>query len=212
MSAYTTSSSPAAVASGPLEGNALDAADALPLNALPLMPPDKAAALFEQLGLITQRLQHTLSQLDALPRLQHSAQALPVARGRLDEVANKNFQAADKVLGAVEQAKHERACIAAAARRIQQPHIGEAALRADALQIEAAAARIDAQLTDIMVAQSFHDLSGQMLAKVAALATELEAGLVQLLQGDAPPAAAAPVAAVARDQREVDELLASHGI
>jgi chemotaxis protein CheZ len=182
------------------------------LNVLAQMPPAQSAALFDQLGLVTQRLQAMLGQLDALPRLQRSAQALPVARGRLDEVAQKNFQAADTVLGAVEQAQQERACIAAAARRLQQPHIAATALRADALHIEAAASRLDTQLTDILVAQSFHDLSGQMLAKVAALAMELESGLVQLLPGSTAPASAGAAAPLARDQHEVDELLASHGL
>jgi chemotaxis protein CheZ len=212
MSAPSSTSSQAVGAAAPARGSQQEASDALALNALPQMPPDTSAALFEQLGLVTQRLQAMLGQLDALPRLQRSAQALPVARGRLDEVAHKNFQAADSVLGAVEQAKQERACIAAAARRLQQPHIGATALRADALHIEAAASRLDTHLTDIMVAQSFHDLSGQTLAKVAALAVELESGLVQLLQGSSAPAPTGPVAPLARDQREVDELLASHGL
>ena len=181
---------------------------------VPSMPADKAAELFHQLGLITQRLQHALGQIDALPRLQHSAQGLPGARGRLNEVAAKSFQAADRVLTAVEQAKQERGHIRAAAARLVQAQGERQAVRDDVAQIEAAAARIDAHLTDIMVAQDFHDLSGQMLAQVAALAIELEAGLVLLLQGCEPlaPAPADSPVALARSQREVDELLASHGV
>ena len=181
---------------------------------VPSMPADKTAELFHQLGLITQRLQHALGQIDALPRLQHSVLGLPAARGRLDEVAAKSFRAADKVLTAVEQAKQERERIRAAAARLLQPAGDRQAVRDEVVQIEAAAARIDAHLTDIMVAQDFHDLSGQMLAQVAALAIELEAGLVLLLQGCEPlaPAPCGNPAALARSQREVDELLASHGV
>ena len=187
--------------------------DALRLNTLPLMTPAQADTLFRQLGAIIQQLQHTLGQLDALPQLQRTALALPVARGRLENVASQNFQAADTVLTAVEQAKLERARITAAARRLLQDDTDAAMLREGALQIDAAATRIDAQLTDIMVAQSFHDLSGQTLAKVMALAIELETGLVQLLHGDAlPPATVEAPAAVLHDQREVDDLLAKHGL
>ena len=196
------------------EGTPVSGADGLDFQRLPSMPADKAAELFHQLGLITQRLQHALGQIDALPQLQQSALGLPGARNRLDEVAAKNFQAADKVLTAVEQAKQERERIRAAAVRLLQSEADRHAVRDDVTQIEAAAARIDAHLTDIMVAQDFHDLSGQMLAQVAALAIELEAGLVQLLQGCEPlaPAPAESSAGLARSQREVDELLASHGV
>ena len=66
------------------------------------------------------------------------------------------------------------------------------------------------------MAQDFHDLSGQMLSKVAALASELEEGLLQLLRGAAPvgpqDGTAPSPGERARSQREVDELLARHGI
>jgi chemotaxis protein CheZ len=182
-------------------------------------PPDTLATaapeLFQQLEQITRRLQDTLGQLDALPRLQQSVHRLPEARGRLGDIAAKSFEAADKVLTAVDQAKQQRRRIAAAAARLRQAAAERPPLLADLAEIEVAAAGLDAQLTDIMVAQDFHDLSGQMLSKVAALASELEDGLQQLLRGAAPvgPQAgtAPPPGQRARSQREVDELLASHG-
>ena len=186
------------------------------LNRLPDTFATTAPELFQQLGLITRRLQDTLGQLDALPRLQQSARGLPDARGRLSDIAAKAFEAADKVLTAVDQAKHERRRISAAAARLAQAAAEKPALLADLAEIEVAAASLDAQLTDIMVAQDFHDLSGQMLSKVAALASELEEGLLQLLRGAAPvgpqDGTAPSPGERARSQREVDELLASHGI
>jgi chemotaxis protein CheZ len=167
--------------------------------------------LMRQLGSLTRRLQFALGQLDAMPRLQQSAQRLPAARGRLGDVADKAGEAADKVLSAVERAKHERARIAAAAARLRQAPADRGSVVALAAEVEASAASIDAQLTDIMVAQAFHDLSGQLLCKVAAVMTELEDGLLQLL-GDAAPLLDMPAAAEPScSQSEADELLASHG-
>jgi len=48
------------------------------------------------------------------------------------------------------------------------------------------ASRADAQLTDIMLAQDFHDLTGQVIRKVVALAESLETQLVQLLLASTP--------------------------
>jgi chemotaxis protein CheZ len=77
-----------------------------------------------------------------------------------------------------------------------------------------------------MMAQDFHDLTGQVVAKVVSLAIDLEDSLVKLLVQAAPaelapavdPAAlAGPVidsdrrTDVVADQSEVDDLLASLG-
>jgi chemotaxis protein CheZ len=77
-----------------------------------------------------------------------------------------------------------------------------------------------------MMAQDFHDLTGQVVTKVVALATQLEEGLVKLLVQAAPAGPAqkpdASVLAgpvidpkgrtdVVADQGEVDDLLASLG-
>jgi chemotaxis protein CheZ len=85
----------------------------------------------------------------------------------------------------------------------------QAALSAQVAEVNAAAARTDALLTDIMVAQDFHDLTGQMLQRIAALAVELESSLLRL---PAASEAATPQRDdSAKNQREVDELLAGYG-
>ena len=94
--------------------------------------------------------------------------------------------------------------------------------------------RIDEQLTNIMLAQDFHDLTGQIIGKVVHLTDELETSLVRLLleiQPDqaaeaAPSATVAPAAGsalqgpvvdargrtdVVSSQNEVDDLLARMG-
>jgi chemotaxis protein CheZ len=176
----------------------------------PVSPPAELPDALAQLGRMTRQLQDMLGELGGL---RQSAQGLPDARARLQQIEAKAFAAADKVLGAVEQAKGQRARIEQALHRLAAllPPPRQGPLQ----EIEAAAAHIDQQLTEIMVAQDFHDLSAQLLAKVGALAIELEAGLTLLLRHGLSAAGDAPLRAepaAAASQREVDELLASLGM
>jgi chemotaxis protein CheZ len=187
-------------------------------------PADAAAApeVFRQLGLLTRQLHDALTHLGLMPRLQHSAAGLPDARSRLDFIARKTGEAADKVLTSVELAKQEQAAILVAVRQIAAADTIQAG--ALAAQAAAAAERTDARLTDIMLAQDFHDLTGQVVAKVVALAIDLEDSLVKLLvqaaPAEPPRAADAGLAGpqtdasrpdVVTSQGEVDDLLASLG-
>ena len=92
--------------------------------------------------------------------------------------------------------------------------------------VEASTARIDQHLTDIMLAQDFHDLTGQVVTKVVALATELEDSLLKLLMQVIPADQVHKVedaflngpvvnhegrSDVVTNQEQVDDLLASLG-
>ena len=193
-----------------------------------------SAEVFQQLGQITRQLHDTLTQLGVMPRLQHAAESLPDARSRLSYIAKKTGEAADKVLNLVDMAKVEQATIASETRRIAEAVLADPvrAVASGAVMnfvgdVEAATARIDAHLTDIMMAQDFHDLTGQVVAKVVALATDLEDSLVKLLVQAAPAEIASRVVDaselngpvvnpegrtdVVTNQGEVDDLLASLG-
>jgi chemotaxis protein CheZ len=189
--------------------------------------------VFQQLGHITRQLHDTLQQLGVMPRLQMAADGLPDARSRLSYIARKTGEAADKVLNSVDQAKAEHVHIAAETRRIAAAIVADPvkAVASGAVMnfvgdVECATERIDEHLTDIMMAQDFHDLTGQVVAKVVALATDLEDSLLELLVQAAPPEQAQKVehsvlqgpvvdphgrADVVKDQGEVDDLLASLG-
>ncbi len=189
--------------------------------------------VFQQLGLITRQLHDTLHQLGVMPKLQSAANGLPDARSRLTYIARKTGEAADKVLNSVEQAKADHAHIASETRRIAQAIVKDPvkAVASGAVMnfvgdVEAATARIDVHLTDIMMAQDFHDLTGQVVAKVVSLAADLEDSLVKLLVQAAPPEQAQKVESsilngpvvshegrtdVVANQGEVDDLLASLG-
>lgn len=202
-----------------------------------LMPKGTVTAspeVFQQLGAITRMLHDTLQQLGVMPKLQAAAQGLPDARSRLSYIASKTAQAAEKVLDSVDHAKSEHQQIAAETRRLA------GALTADPVRavasgavmnfvgdVEARTRAIDQHLTDIMLAQDFHDLTGQVVAKVVTLATDLEDSLVKLLIQVVPPEQRAKVdnpqvlqgpvvdagsrTDVVKNQGEVDDLLASLG-
>lgn len=194
--------------------------------------PAASPEVFQQLGAITRQLHDTLNQLGVMPKLAIAAEGLPDARSRLNYIAEKTGAAANKVLNSVDQAKIEHAAVADETRRIAAAIVADPvkAVASGAVmnfvgEVEAATARIDKHLTDIMMAQDFHDLTGQVVAKVVSLASELEDSLVKLLVQAAPPDQAHKVEQslhgpvvnpegrtdVVANQTEVDDLLASLG-
>ena len=155
----------------------------------PQMAAGASPEVFQQLGLITRQLHDTLTHLGVMPKLQQAADDLPDARSRLNYIATKTSDAANRVLNSVDQAKVDHAHIANETRRIaaaivQDPvkAVASGAVMNFVGDVEAATARIDRHLTDIMLAQDFHDLTGQVVAKVVSLAAELEDSLVKVLQ------------------------------
>jgi chemotaxis protein CheZ len=152
---------------------------------------------------------------------------------RLNYIATKTAAAAEKVLNSVDQAKSEHAHIADETRRLAASLVADPvkAVASGAVlnfvnDVEARTKVIDAHLTDIMMAQDFHDLTGQVVAKVVTLANDLEDSLVKLLVQVVPPEQREKVdpnilqgpvvnpegrTDVVTDQGEVDDLLASLG-
>ena len=199
----------------------------------PQMAAGASPEVFHQLGLITRQLHDTLNQLGVMPKLQAAADGLPDARSRLSYIAKKTGDAANKVLNLVDMAKAEHLIISSETRRIGAALLKDPvkAVASGAVlnfvgDVEAATARIDGHLTDIMMAQDFHDLTGQVVAKVVSLASELEDSLVKLLVQAAPPEQSQRVESallqgpvvnpegrtdVVANQGEVDDLLASLG-
>ncbi|MCK6419799.1 MAG: protein phosphatase CheZ [Aquabacterium sp.] len=200
---------------------------------VPTQPVVASPEVFQQIGTITRLLHDTMQQLGVMPKLQIAADGLPDARSRLSYIANKTAQAAERVLNSVDQAKSEHAQIAAATRTLADALVADpvkavatGAVMNFVSDVEARTQTIDAHLTDIMMAQDFHDLTGQVVAKVVSLANELEDSLVKLLVQVVPPEQREKVdpsilqgpvvnhegrTDVVADQGEVDDLLASLG-
>ena len=189
--------------------------------------------VFQQLGSITRLLHNTMQQLGVMPQLQAAADGIPDARSRLNYIATKTAAAANKVLNSVDDAKADHAAISMATRAMAKALVADPvkAVASGAVlnfveDVEQRTARIDAHLTDIMMAQDFHDLTGQVVTKVVTLANDLEDSLVKLLlsvmpleqrEKVDPSVLAGPVVCpegrtdVVANQGEVDDLLATLG-
>jgi len=189
--------------------------------------------VYQQIGSITRLVHDTLAQLGVMPKLQIATDGLPDARSRLSYIAAKTGEAATKVLNSVDQAKADHAHISDATREMARRLVADPvkAVASGAVlnfvqDVEQRTAAIDGHLTDIMMAQDFHDLTGQVVAKVLLLATDLEDSLVKLLVSIVPEEERVKVdptvlhgpvvnpqgrTDVVADQGEVDDLLATLG-
>lgn len=150
-----------------------------------------------KIGLLTRQLHDSLRELGYADRLRGAAEELPDAQNRLSYIARLTGEAAEKVLTLVDDAKDRQTDIVAQTKKMRQSMIADpvAAVAKGHIMnyledMEKATEIVDNQLTDIMMAQDFHDLTGQVIAKVVRLASNLEAQLVELLLQTAPPAAA----------------------
>ena len=150
-----------------------------------------------KIGLLTRQLHDSLRELGYADRLRGAAEELPDAQNRLSYIARLTGEAAEKVLTLVDDAKDRQTDIVAQTKKMRQSMIADpvAAVAKGHIMnyledMEKATEIVDNQLTDIMMAQDFHDLTGQVIAKVVRLASNLETQLVELLLQTAPPAAA----------------------
>ncbi|MGZ5202119.1 MAG: protein phosphatase CheZ [Telluria sp.] len=155
--------------------------------------------VLSRIGHLTRSLHDSLRGLGLDKLIERAASDIPDARDRLDYVARLSEQAAQRVLNATDAASplQDRIDVGSTelAGRWQQllDGAGEGDWRALAAatvaQLEANrqdAAATRAQLIDIMMAQDFQDLTGQVISRVTALAQSLEQQLVELLVDFAP--------------------------
>ena len=191
----------------------------------------------QKIGSLTRQLHTALNELGFADPLRGSMGELPDAQSRLSYIARLTGEAAEKVLGRVEQAKAQHDYIASETRRMVTSLVADpvaAVARGEIYNfltdVERVTQEADGHLTEIMMAQDFHDLTGQVIARVVNLASTIEQQLVQLLLQTAPagsaPAPTTPVRSkalqgpvvdaesrtdVVTDQSQVDDLLASLG-
>jgi chemotaxis protein CheZ len=190
--------------------------------------------VFTKIGLLTRQLHDALTELGYTDTLQGTVGQLPDAKSRLAYIARLTGEAAEKVLNRVDLAKSEHDHILTQTRRMAQLVVTDpvaAVAKGEVMNfvadVEASVGKIDQHLTEIMMAQDFHDLTGQVISKVVRLAETMEKQLVELLVQTAPEPgvpALAPLAElsgpvvnpegrsdVVSDQSQVDDLLASLG-
>lgn len=193
--------------------------------------------IHQRIGSLTRQLHDSLNGLGLTEQIKGSVDELPDAKSRLAYIARLTGDAAEKVLNSVDQAKSLHDEIAIETRRIAELIVKDpvgAVAKGHVMNfvthVEQSTKAIDGHLTEIMMAQDFHDLTGQVIARVISLTTTIEEQLVKLLIETAPtiPTKAAPAAErqhalsgpvvslegnpdVVTNQSQVDELLASLG-
>ncbi len=209
------------------------AADAGPVAA----EPD---AVFNRLGQLTRQVHDSLRELGLEGALKEAAEAIPDARQRLGYIARTTEEAASRVLNATDLARPIQDELASGAdalsARWDALYAGKLSpeafreLSADTRSFLGAvgegARMTSAQLHEIMMAQDFQDLTGQVIKRVVDLAQLLETQLLQVLLEAAPPQVlserhsgllngpvidAAGRTDVLTNQAQVDDLLESLG-
>jgi chemotaxis protein CheZ len=194
------------------------------------------APVFERLGHIVRSLHNTLHEIGADKVLSEAASEFPSARERLLHIASLTENAANTVLSKVEEVMPIQDKLVAESESMQgdwnnlTPEMANDALKplsdhtkSFIAETFAGSKTTRAALSDIMMAQDFQDLTGQLIKKVVTLLEKTEKDLLNLLIDAAPPGTipevkkeelmAGPGApgSVALDQSSVDDLLADLG-
>ena len=156
----------------------------------------KQEAVFNRIGHMARALHDTLGQLGHDKFIEKTVSALPDAKDRLAYVANLTEQAACRVLNATDVAGPLVDDIGNAAQALTERwdgvfanQMGPEEFRKLAIetraflkdQVPTKTQAVHTQLTEIMMAQDFQDLTGQVIKKIVTLAQELESGLMGVL-------------------------------
>jgi chemotaxis protein CheZ len=193
-----------------------------------------------RIGHMTRSLHDSLRGLGLDKLLLTAAEDIPNARDRLDYVAKKSEEAAQKVLNATDAAiplqekmdEGAKAIIAEWNGVSSAPFSEDGYKRCAAKTVQYLASvhqdttGTKSHLMDIMMAQDFQDLTGQVIKKITSLAQNIEQQLVQILidyspaemkrgSGDGllngPQINPVNKVDVVSDQGQVDDLLDSLG-
>ena len=197
--------------------------------------------MYERLGGIVRLLHDSLRELGYDRALTEASSQINDAQDRLEYVATLTEQAANKVLNTLDEGMPAQDKLS---KQAQDMESRWSALFAGKLSLDEfkalagdsrqfAQAVLDAteaekaRLLEIMMAQDFQDITGQLIKKVVSITKTVENELAQLLRDNAPPETraklaekeAAPVMLMqgpsvpeaALDQDNVDDLLADLG-
>ncbi|KML24126.1 chemotaxis protein CheZ [Leclercia adecarboxylata] len=197
--------------------------------------------IFSRIGHLTRLLRDSMTSLGLDQAIMDAAEAIPDARDRLSYVVGKTSQAADRALTCVEIARPLQDSLGKEAQGlsgrwdawfahpIDMPEACELIrdtrqfLKNTPIVVE----QTNDQLMEIMMAQDFQDLTGQVIQRMMQLIENIESELIQVLVENIPDTQSAqPVcnenlkngpqidqsrAGVMASQDQVDDLLESLG-
>jgi len=196
--------------------------------------PALSAAKVEKIGKAAATLHKLLKELGHVKGLEQSAATMPDARERLGFIDQTMHEASEKTISAVENSlpltdTSREVCASLAGRLAESPELVQHAVVQEAVsqlgELASNAEILHHNLLQIMEAQEFRDVAGQMVNKIVDAAVEIEKILLELLREYAPQSSdslirtegltAGPAIKADKDgvsgQDEVDDLLSSLG-
>jgi len=170
--------------------------------------------IIARIGSLTRMLRDSLRELGLDKAIADAAEAIPDARDRLDYVVQMTAQAADRALNCVEAAQPHQDKMEAGATQLkgrwdqwfENPiELADARelvtdTRAFLSEVPDHTAFTNKQLLEIMMAQDFQDLTGQVIKRMMSVVQEIETQLLMVLMENIPDQTAKP-------KRENDSLL-----
>lgn len=161
---------------------------------------DSGKPMFDRLGSLVRMMHDSMRELGYDRSLSDVASQISDAQGRLEYVASLTEQAANKVLNATDVGIPEQDALAKNAKdiEIRWDTLFAGKLSVDDFKLLAADSKTfankviastdaeKARLLDIMMAQDFQDLTGQLIKKVLIITQAVENELAQILLDNAP--------------------------
>jgi chemotaxis protein CheZ len=200
---------------------------------------DSAEQLVHRIGQLTRQMREGMRELGLDKGIARAAEAIPDARDRLSYVAKMTERAADRALNAIDVAQPIQEDLSRQANGLTQRwdvwfssplELDDARelvvdTRAYLSEVPQQVSATNAQLMEIMMAQDFQDLTGQVIKKMMDVIKDMETQLLQLLIDNAPiekqqevncsmlngPQTKRGELDAVDDQSQVDDLLASLG-
>ncbi|OLO03361.1 protein phosphatase CheZ [Salinicola socius] len=156
--------------------------------------------LIRRIGHLTRMLRENMRELGLDKEVEKAAQAIPDARDRLSYVASMTEQAAERALNAIDHAQPLQNALESEANDLDkrwdawfaEPMALDEAktlvkdTRSYLQAVPERTGATNAQLLEIMMAQDFQDLTGQVIKKMMDVIHEIEQQLVQVLIDNAP--------------------------
>jgi len=172
--------------------------DSVMAQQAPASAPEQTSGggeVFQRIGHLTRELHNSLRELGFDQMLGAAAKTIPDARERLSYIAQMTEQAASRALNAVDIAqpiqdrlKSDSELLGARWEKVFTNQLSVEEFKALAADTHGFLRRVpeqtqatSAQLTEIMMAQDFQDLTGQVIKKVVDMAQTMETQLLKLL-------------------------------